>query len=198
MAAKWILRWQYQPGSLTMYGQSHEASRQAVKEGLNHWVQFVRTRYGCDISHRQATSGGRVRISFGRDELQDTPGVYGLGMVRSSDRSRIWLLGDARRPAFRDRMTLGKVIAHEFMHTARVKSNPSADSHGHSVRADDIFAAGLGSSLTQSLAWWKRLGGMIPGWKPKTKAVSEADEMMTLAMPSMGQDFDLRPCGCGG
>lgn len=182
----WVLRWQYVPGSSTHKGQTHAQSRGDVWRGLDWFVKDIRTRYGFDIAHKHVEGGKRVTISFGVKELHLGNGLYGLGVVKSNNRNRIWLLGGPNK-RFATAKIMGYTVAHEFLHTVSYKSNPAADKYGHSVDRNDVFNAGVGYGLTTTATWWQSLGGMIPGWKP-----GKAAAQIELPMDMGGQIV----CGC--
>lgn len=198
----YVVRCTYIKGTRTNGTRTHAQSRGDLIRGMTEVTNWVRNGWGFDLRAQHVNVAASVTLSFGLTELHMGGNTYAREMVRSDRPNHIYFLGNlpGRPSMFATPIQLGLFWLHGLGHVNKLKASPRADKHGHSGYDHDWFSYDCGQRMRDPSikAWLRKKCGMIPGWKPKAKAIAETDEMMTLAMPSMGQDFDVRPCGCGG
>ena len=191
----------YVAGSRTNGTRTHAQSRGDLIRGLAAVQNWLRNGWGYDIRFRHVSAGGSITMSFGLNELHMGGNTYAREMVRSDRPRHVYHLGNlpGRPSMFATPIQLGLFSWHGIAHVNKVKANPRADKHGHSAYGGDWFSIDCGQRFRdQSIhGWLKRYAGKIPGWKPKAKAIDEAESTDMLAMVS-GQDsgFEIVPCGC--
>jgi len=158
MAAQFVYR--FIDDGTYFWHRTRAQTRGDIIRGVNAFRTHARKTYKIDVRARHSNVEG-VRISV-RPIVRN--GQHYTGMAT---KGQIYLHPLA--PVWQKPLSAGVVVWHEFLHTRGIK---------HNGDARDLMNPNGGTQLTVSLAWFRRMFGVI---KPKSLSMNEsAEEVVAL------------------